>query len=152
MDTVRAVRRRAEGAMTVTLSDRWLVASFPEPVRACSWAIAGGGLVDVESVAWCEVRMDEGLLEASAIATEAKTAAILEAGVLSRRSGRPATGTGTDCTVVTCTRGPAPDSYAGKHTTVGSLVGAAVESAISQGVARWLEENAPRRESASEPG
>jgi adenosylcobinamide amidohydrolase len=217
--------------MELTLSDRWLVASFAEPVRACSWAIVGGGLVSIDRVAWCEVRTDdlmppvdprtfllerlrgkgmvsavglltsrsvaaysdrsaeahgvvarcvatvglgnalragdpagalgrigtinllvhldtpltdEGLLEASAIATEAKTAAVLEAGVLSGRSGRPATGTGTDCTVVTCTRGLSPASYAGKHTTVGALVGAAVEEAISGGVARWLEENAAR--------
>jgi adenosylcobinamide amidohydrolase len=86
---------------------------------------------------------DVALLEASAIVTEAKAAAVLEAGISSRRSGRPATGTGTDCTVVTCTlphtrlRGA---SYAGKHTAIGSLVGEAALQAVSEGIAAWLEE------------
>ena len=229
MHPVRKAAPVASGGMSVTLSDRWLVASFAAPARACSWAIVGGGLVEVDHVAWCEVSegdlrppvdargflverlrekrlaravglltsrsvatysdeavesrrvrarcvatvglgnalragdpaglagrigtinllvhideplTNEGLLEASAIATEAKAAAVLEAGVLSRRTGRPATGTGTDCTVVACATGRAPVSYAGKHTDVGSLVGAAVERAVSAGVARWLEEHA----------
>ncbi len=81
-----------------------------------------------------------GLLEACAIATEAKTAAVHEAGIVSRRSGRPATGTGTDCTVVTCATVGVPLAYAGKHTRVGALVGAAVEKAIASGVERWLSE------------
>ena len=85
---------------------------------------------------------DEALLEASAIATEAKAAVVLEAGVLSRQSGRPATGTGTDCTVVTSGGGRSSASYAGKHTTIGSIVGLAVERAVSEGVARWLAEHA----------
>jgi adenosylcobinamide amidohydrolase len=218
--------------LTVTLRDRWLLASFDAPVRACSWAIVGGGIVDARHVAWLEVRdtelrppveprallaarcrqeglagvvglmtsrsvatyddvvvsaggararclatvglgnalragdppgvagrigtinllvhvdtplSDEALLEASAIATEAKCAVVLGAGIKSRRTSRPATGTGTDCTVVTAVRptpgrGGAP--YAGKHTAVGSLVGAAVEEAIERGVQRWLAENA----------
>jgi adenosylcobinamide amidohydrolase len=86
---------------------------------------------------------DVALLEASAIVTEAKAAAVLEAGITSRRSNRPATGTGTDCTVVTCElprarrRGA---SYAGKHTEIGSLVGAAALQAVSLGIAQWLLE------------
>ena len=214
--------------MTVALSERWLVASFGQPVRACSWAIVGGGFAEIDHVAWREVRdadlrppvdarrflldslrerrltravglltsrrvatysearveargvearclatvglgnalragdpaglagrigtinllvhldaplSDEALLEASAIATEAKAAVVLEAGVLSRQSGRPATGTGTDCTVVT-SAGRSSASYAGKHTTIGSLVGLAVERAVFEGVARWLAEHA----------
>jgi adenosylcobinamide amidohydrolase len=85
---------------------------------------------------------DEALLEASAIATEAKAAAVLEAQITSRRTGRPATGTGTDCTVLACT--PAPrrrEAYAGKHTRIGALVGAAAHCVVREGVRRWLEEN-----------
>lgn len=221
---------RAPAAMSLFQQGGWLVASFSAPVRACSWAIVGGGLVDAEHVAWLEVHdedlrppvdaaallgerlhaqglegavglltsrrvasyrevaaesgavgarcvatvglgnalragdpagvagrigtinllvhvavpmTDAALLEASAIATEAKTAAVLEAGITSRRSGRPATGTGTDCTVVTCVRPPrgargAP--YAGKHTAIGSVVGDAAFRAVHEGVASWLEE------------
>ena len=229
MRPARAAIPLTSDGMSVTLSDRWLVASFSAPVSACSWAIVGGGLAVIDHVAWCEVSdadlrppvdargflierlrerrlaravglltsrsvatysdavletrgararcvatvglgnalragdpagiagrigtinvlvhldvplTNEGLLEASAIATEAKTAVVLEAGVLSRRTGRAATGTGTDCTVVTSVIGPSPASYAGKHTSVGSLVGSAVERAVSEGVARWLEERA----------
>ncbi|WP_394845591.1 adenosylcobinamide amidohydrolase [Pendulispora brunnea] len=216
-----------EVTLALAERDRWLIASFAETVRACSWAIVGGGLADVRHVAWLEVRngdlrpsvdparmlterlharglhfavglltsaniahyiddsaeqggvtarclatvglgnalragdppwlacrigtintmvyidtplTDEALLEASAIATEAKCAAVLEAGVRSRISGRPATGTGTDCTVVACARSNARGApYAGKHTAIGSVVGGAVESAIAEGVRRWKE-------------
>jgi adenosylcobinamide amidohydrolase len=212
----------------------WLVVTFEQPVRACSWAIVGGGFVDTRTVAWLEVRnadlglhvdprawllermtvaglepgvglltshsvadyhdatatadrvtarsiatvglsnalragdpvteapaagtinvlayvdqvlSDEALIEASAIVTEAKCAAILEAGVRSRRSGRLASGTGTDCVVVASRRrgrdgAPANDAlpYAGKHTAVGAALGEAVERAITAGVRRWREE------------
>jgi adenosylcobinamide amidohydrolase len=211
-------------SLGVTQYDRWLVASFASPVRACSWAIVGGGLVDARHVAWLEVRdselrppvdakrfladrlhaeglvdavglltsrdvstysdiieevsgirarclatvglgnalragdppgvtarigtinllvhvdvplADEALLEANAIATEAKCAVVLEAGIKSRRSGRPATGTGTDCTVVTSPRATRRAPYAGKHTAVGAAIGGAVERAVFEGISRW---------------
>ncbi|HYQ00803.1 MAG TPA: adenosylcobinamide amidohydrolase [Polyangiaceae bacterium] len=218
--------------MEVVQRERWLVSSFSSPVRACSWAIVHGGLVDAEHVAWLEVRdhelrppvdaaallrdrlrergldnaiglltsrrvstyrdvtregsgirarciatvglgnalragdppgvsgrigtinlllhvnaplADVALLEASAIVTEAKVAAMLESGISSRRSDRPATGTGTDCTVVTCTRSQRRQAaiYAGKHTLVGSLVGEATLLAVREGIAAWLEEQRP---------
>jgi len=216
--------------LRVIQEDPWLIASFSRPVRACSWAIVRGGLVDTDHVAWLEVRdgdlrppidaaallrqrlddrslrravglltsrrvstfqdvraehgrlwarciatvglgnalragdppgvagrigtinllvhiaarlSDAALLEASAIATEAKAAAVLEAGILSRRSGRPATGTGTDCTVVTCAPSIVlPDAavYAGKHTAIGAVVGESAFEAVRAGVAAWLVE------------
>lgn len=216
--------------LTVVLGDRWLLASFDAPVRACSWAIVGGGLFTARHVAWLEVRdgdlrppvdprrllcdrlrseglgatvglltsrsvasyadvsvaapgvrarciatvglgnalragdppgvagrigtinllvhvdaplSDEALLEASAIATEAKCAVVLGAGIKSRRTGQPATGTGTDCTVVAAvrkTRAARLQRYAGKHTAVGSVIGAATEGAVEAGVRRWLAE------------
>ena len=224
---------RAHDEVSVVLrGERWLVVTFGAPVRACSWAMIGGGLVDTRHVAWLEVRdgdlrppvdahalladglraqeltgavglmtsrsvssysdvsimsggtrarclatvglgnalragdpagiagrigtinimvhtsaclTDAALLEASAIATEAKTAVVLEAGVRSRRSGRPATGTGTDCTVVTCARSAsaARARYAGKHTSIGAAIGAAVERAVGEGIARWFAEVGP---------
>ncbi len=221
---------RSVAPMIVVQDDRWLVASFAAPVRACSWAIVGGGLVDAEHVAWLEVRdgdlrppvdakarlerrlrdralarvvglltsrrvstyrdvvveqgelrarclatvglgnalragdppgvagrigtinllvhvetslSDVALLEAAAIATEAKAAAVLEAGVTSRRTGRRATGTGTDCTVVSSARphaGARGAAYAGKHTAIGAVVGEAAHRAVRDGVDAWLEE------------
>jgi adenosylcobinamide amidohydrolase len=76
----------------------------------------------------------EGLLEGLAIASEAKTAAVLEAGVASRRTGLPATGTGTDCVVIAAPQGTSPTPYAGKHTEVGAAIGAAVRDAVCAGV------------------
>jgi adenosylcobinamide amidohydrolase len=86
---------------------------------------------------------DEGLIEASAMATEAKCAAVLGSGVRSRVSGRPATGTGTDCVVVAspgAAVGGRLEPYAGKHTSIGAAVGAAVEDAVARGIRRWRDE------------
>jgi len=85
---------------------------------------------------------EEGLLEASAIAAEGRTAAMLAAGLPSPVSGRPATGTGTDCIVVAAPLGIRRERFAGKHTACGSAIGAAVFGAVSRGVERWIEENA----------
>jgi adenosylcobinamide amidohydrolase len=82
---------------------------------------------------------EEALLEALALASEARTLAVLEAGIRSRQSGRPATGTGTDCIVVAAPLGTPATTYAGKHTLVGHLVGAAVAEAVAAGVRGWLE-------------
>lgn len=66
------------------------------------------------------------MVEALAMAAEARTAAVLEAGLVSTRTRRPATGTGTDCIVVASPlRGPA-HLYCGKHTVLGELIGKAV--------------------------
>jgi len=228
--TARAATR-AQSAPSIALVDRMLVVSFGAPVRACSWAIVGGGFAIAHRAVWIEVndaelrppvdpralareRMraqgierdaialltsrrvatfegctlhdrelvvcavatvglgnalrvgdpagvagrigtinllvhvsapltDEGLLEACAIATEAKTAAVLEARITSRRTGLAATGTGTDCTVLACpAEGGCRESYAGKHTRTGALVGAAAHQVVREGVDRWLRESA----------
>jgi adenosylcobinamide amidohydrolase len=86
---------------------------------------------------------EEALLEALALAAEARTAAMLEVRLPSPLSGRPASGTGTDCIVVAAPvarPSVARFAYAGKHTRVGSLLGAAVRDAVARGIARWLEE------------
>jgi adenosylcobinamide amidohydrolase len=87
---------------------------------------------------------ESALIEALAIAAEARTAAVLEAGVPSRRSGLPATGTGTDCIAVAApSASGGPLRYAGKHTALGHLVGAAVYEAVAAGAAAWKRENGP---------
>jgi adenosylcobinamide amidohydrolase len=82
----------------------------------------------------------EAQLEVLALAAEARTLAVVEAGVASRRSGLTASGTGTDCIVVACPRGERAARYAGKHTELGHVVGAAVAQAVRAGVAVWLQE------------
>lgn len=87
----------------------------------------------------------EARVEALSIAVEARTAAVLGAEITSPETGRPATGTGTDCVVIAA---PCPElqavgepaSYAGKHTTLGYLIGKSVFDAVSLGLHRWKKQ------------
>jgi adenosylcobinamide amidohydrolase len=65
------------------------------------------------------------MAEALAMATEARVAAIQEAGIASTRTKRPATGTGTDCIVVASSSRGRAQQYCGKHTLLGELIGKA---------------------------
>ena len=92
---------------------------------------------------------DGALVEALALAAEARTAAVLEARVPSRRSARLATGTGTDCIVVAAPVAAAAspnagERWAGKHTRLGALIGAAVYEVVARGSERWIAEDAAR--------
>lgn len=82
----------------------------------------------------------EALLEAMALATEARTLAVREAAIPSTVSGAPASGTGTDCVVIAAPRGGVPVGYAGKHTVVGHLVGASVREATDLGISSWKQD------------
>jgi adenosylcobinamide amidohydrolase len=87
------------------------------------------------------VRLDSGLsqtglLEALSIATQARTAAVLDID-LALRDGF-ATGTGTDCIAVASRSGPG--TYAGLHTDVGEAIGAAVYRATLAGARDWMME------------
>jgi adenosylcobinamide amidohydrolase len=84
---------------------------------------------------------EEALLEACAIAVEARTAAITDAGLMSALSGRVATGTGTDCVVVAAPASEgAREPYAGKHTKLGALLGRVVRETVHRGAERWIAE------------
>jgi len=65
------------------------------------------------------------MAEALAMVTEARVAAVHEAGVSSTRTLRPATGTGTDCIVIASPVGGSAHTYCGKHTVIGELIGKA---------------------------
>lgn len=81
-----------------------------------------------------------GLIEMLSIATQARTAAIMEAGVMLPNG--VATGTGTDCIAVAAPAGS--QDYAGLHTEIGEAVGAAVYRATTQGAAEWKADIAPK--------
>lgn len=76
-------------------------------------------------------------LETLSVATQARTAAIMDANV--ERAGRIVTGTGTDCIVIAAPRGPASDRarFAGLHTAIGEAVGHAVYQATQAGIETW---------------
>lgn len=76
-------------------------------------------------------------IEAASVATEARTLAVLESGIKSIRTGKTATGTGTDCTVISAPHDGEERIYAGKHTVLGHLIGASVYEAVKTGIDRW---------------
>lgn len=94
---------------------------------------------------------DLGLLEALALAAEARTLAVLELAYPSVISARPATGTGTDCIVVASppsVEGALAVDYAGKHTAVGAALGESVRRATALAGERWLSELRPSKSQA----
>jgi len=82
-----------------------------------------------------------GLIEALSIATQARTAAVMECGW--RLPSGIATGTGTDCIAIAAPGGA--EDYAGLHTEIGEAVGAAVHTATSEGARTWVLENGEGR-------
>jgi len=159
--------RRAAQLLDIALTQRGASAGAPIPMAGVPAVTLDTYLARLvrkgESVAICEQRgdpgktkgpmerevvrivtpgtvTDEALLEAMSIATEARTASILEAAVPSLRSGLPATGTGTDCIVMATPLAGRREPYAGKHTRIGHVVGAAVAQAVRRGAAEWKAE------------
>lgn len=79
---------------------------------------------------------DLAAIEALSIVAEARTVAVLEGGIQSTAGFGLASGTGTDCIAVaspTASDG-AVLAYAGKHTVLGYLIGAAAHKAVATGV------------------
>ncbi len=215
--------------LRITRRGRFLIVHFPKPQSFLSWAIIGGGRIQGETVAWCEVRnvelpvsmdpkkflearfsaegiqnavglmtsrsldsyvdieknldgisarsiatvglsnalrvgeppsqkmgvgtinilchvsrslSEEALLEALAVAAEAKTTVILEASCAGILTGEEntVTGTGTDCIVMATPEGHPKLRYAGKHTLIGYLVGSVVMESVRRGVEIWKRE------------
>ncbi|MBM4266831.1 MAG: hypothetical protein FJ144_09500 [Deltaproteobacteria bacterium] len=92
--------------------------------------------------------LSEGALtEALALSTEARAAALFEAGVRSRVSDRAATGTGTDCNAVVAPvalAGAPVAAYVGKYTRLGAAIGASVREAVLRGALACLAERERR--------
>lgn len=76
------------------------------------------------------------MVEAMAMATEARVAAVHDAGVLSTQTGQPATGTGTDCIVLASPAQGRSHRYCGKHTLLGELIGKAALRSCTKALAR----------------
>ena len=76
------------------------------------------------------------MVEALAMATEARVAAVHDAGILSTRTKRPATGTGTDCIVIASPARGRAHPYCGKHTLLGELIGKAALRSCAKALRR----------------
>jgi adenosylcobinamide amidohydrolase len=131
LETLSADGMTAHALATVGLGNALAVGDAPGPLRV--------GTINV-LVQVSQPLGDAALAEALALASEAKTAAVLEAAVPSRRSDRLATGTGTDCLVIAAPEGGVAERWVGKHTLLGALIGGAVRKAVARGAARWLLE------------
>jgi adenosylcobinamide amidohydrolase len=123
----------ARAVVTAGLSNALCIGDTPGPLRQ---------LGTINSIVQTSVPLSlEAALECSSLVAEARTVAVLEAAEPSRRSLQPATGTGTDCIVVCSPLGSTAESYAGKHTAVGHLVGTVALSALRAAVQRWSAEH-----------
>jgi adenosylcobinamide amidohydrolase len=76
------------------------------------------------------------MAEALAMATEARVAAVHDAGISSTRTRRPATGTGTDCIVIASPVRGRAHAYCGKHTVIGELIGKAAMRSCARALRR----------------
>ncbi|TRW96011.1 adenosylcobinamide amidohydrolase [Paracoccus sp. M683] len=79
---------------------------------------------------------DAAMIEAMTIIAQARTAAIIQAGI--QVPAGPATGTGTDCIVLAADLGEA--RFAGLHTPLGEQLGRAVFQAVLAGAQVWQRE------------
>jgi len=84
-------------------------------------------------------------LEAMNIIAEARTLAVLEENIMSKKTNLPSTGTGTDCTVVASKLKEKITEeelvYSGKHTVLAELIGKCTYSAIRSGIQKWKRDN-----------
>ncbi|MHA7971768.1 adenosylcobinamide amidohydrolase [Rhizobium sp. CAU 1783] len=99
----------------------------------------------INLVAHIDQPLDEaGLIEALSIATEARTAAVIDLGWT--RDGLVVTGTGTDCIAVACPVADQRETYAGLHTGAGRAIGGAVYDAVLAGGREWVNEKTDGRQ------
>ena len=123
---------RASAVVTVGLSNALRVGDPPGP---------GPAVGTINLLLRLSIPLsDAALVEAVALAAEARTAAVLESGWASSRSAAPATGTGTDCIAIAAPLGPDPAPWCGKHTAAGSALGAAALTAVEEATALWLSQ------------
>jgi adenosylcobinamide amidohydrolase len=124
---------RARCIATVGLGNALRAGDAPSP------ALTG----TINTLCQVSVRLsDEALLEALALAAEARTLAVCEACVPSTGGALPASGTGTDCIAIACAEHGESLPYAGKHTVVGHLIGSSVHAAVTRGIEAWKQQQA----------
>ncbi len=111
----------------------------------CSNALRVGDMASVEVTAPGTINLivligqpltEAAMVEAIQIATEARVAALFAARVKSVRSGKRATGTGTDCIVVAAPEKSPVHFYCGKHTRLGELIGRAAYRSCARSLAQ----------------
>lgn len=98
---------------------------------------AGAGTINL--LAHVDRRLSvAAMLEALTIATQARTAAVMELEL--DRGGGIVTGTGTDCITIAAPLGAPEENFAGLHTSIGAAIGRSVYDAVAAGGTAWMEE------------
>jgi len=146
----------AVGLMTTRRAHAW-VEAFSEDSSARAWAVGTVGMSNalragdasgsyhcpgtINMLVCCSAALTaEAATEVLCLMSEAKAAAVFEAGVASVRSGLPATGTGTDYLALAWPATGERLRYGGKHTAAGAAVGRAAYDAVANGVREWQRE------------
>lgn len=84
---------------------------------------------------------DGAMIEASSIATQARTAALMDFYRTNLPNMPVVTGTGTDCIVIASPMAGSNTMFAGLHTNVGKALGEAVYGATLEATTVWHETN-----------
>jgi adenosylcobinamide amidohydrolase len=133
----------ALAARSGVIAGAWSTAGFSNALRVGDRATVPSihaGTVNIVVVVNRQLTR-AAMVEAIQIAAEARTLAVLEAGIRSVRADAPATGTGTDCIAIAAparaaSRGVRAERYCGKHTLLGELIGRAVLESCVRAIRR----------------
>ena len=96
------------------------------------------GTINIVLSVNCALNMN-AKLEALSIISEARTLAVLENKIQSTKSEKLSTGTGTDCMILACEAEGVEQTYSGKHTIIGELIGKAVYNSVDCGIKKWIQ-------------
>lgn len=122
---------KAQCLMTLGLSNGAHV-GFPDGDR--SFAQVG----TINSLCAVNVPLSDGaMVEASSIATQARTAALMDYYHTHLPDVQAVTGTGTDCIVIACPKDASHTMFSGLHTNVGKALGEAVYEATQEACTVW---------------
>ena len=143
MDSFRMVKKSEQGIEIVVL----VTSGLSNPRRAGDYAehrrmaspyteVGTINIIVITSASLTQSAMIEALL----IITEAKSAALQEAGIMSPVSNKLATGTDTDSVAVVSGPGPGDVKYCGKHVLFGELLGSSVIDTVLSSI-QWAVES-----------
>ena len=98
-------------------------------------AVASGGTINTILLVDANLS-DAAMVNAVIVATEAKTLALRDLNIRSRKSTEIATGTSTDSIVIACTGRGEVIKYAGPATSLGEFIGSATREAVRDAIIR----------------
>ena len=98
-------------------------------------AVASGGTINIILLVDANLS-DAAMVNAVIVATEAKTLALRDLNIRSRKSTEIATGTSTDSIVIACTGRGEVIKYAGPATSPGECIGLATREAVREAIIR----------------